>query len=272
MISFPQIEIPENLHFRVTRVLALQILEAERESRALVFPNEAELCQQLGVSRTILREAVKVLADKGMIEARQKLGTRARPRAAWNQLDPDILGWWAELGPDARFLRDLCEVRLAIEPTASGFAAVRATAEEIEVIGRCLKLREAKTKASNFAEAVDFNLEFHSAVAAACHNALIEQLNRAISRPLRIALSYTTGLYASDELDIAAHRQLYEAICNHDSMKARAAAERIVGFAMLGVEEMTRLEKNSKIKKERLVSLRTPSHAHSKRRPAIAAS
>jgi len=56
-----------------------------------------------------------------------------------------------------------------------------------------LKLREAKVRASNFSEAVDLNLEFHSAIAAACHNSLLEQLNRAISRPLRIALSYTTG-------------------------------------------------------------------------------
>jgi len=236
----------ENLHSRVTRTLALQVLEAERDSRSLVFPNEAELCHQLGVSRTILREAVKVLADKGMIESRQKLGTRARPRTAWNQLDPDILGWWAELGPDAHFLRDLCEVRLAIEPTASGFAAVRATADEIEAIGRCLKLREARVKASNFAQAVDLNIEFHSAVAAASHNSLIEQLSRAISRPLRIALSYTTGLHASDVLDIAAHQQLYEAICTHHSMKARAVAERIVGFAMLGVEEAILLEGRSK--------------------------
>ena len=237
---------PENLHSRVTRVLAHQVLEAERNSRSLVFPNEAELCHQLGVSRTILREAVKVLADKGMVEARQKLGTCARPRTAWNQLDPDILGWWAELGPDTHFLRDLCEVRLAIEPTASGFAAVRATSGEIEAIGRSLKLREAKVKASNFGEAVDLNLKFHTAVAAACHNSLLEQLNRAISRPLRIALSYTTGLHTSDVLDIAAHRQLYEAICDHDSMKARAAAERIVGLAMLGVEEVILLEERRK--------------------------
>jgi DNA-binding FadR family transcriptional regulator len=265
MTSFPHIKIPENLHNRVTRVLALQILEAERESRPLAFPNEAELCQQLGVSRTILREAVKVLADKGMVEARQKLGTRARPRTAWNQLDPDILGWWAELGPDTHFLRDLCDVRLAIEPTASGFAAVRATSGEIEAIGECLKLREAKVKASNFAEAVDLNLEFHSAVAAACHNSLLEQLNRAISRPLRIALSYTTGLHASDVLDITAHRQLYEAICKRDSMKARAAAERIVGFAMIGVEEVIELEEKSKGKKVSAAASQAPLNAHSRR-------
>jgi DNA-binding FadR family transcriptional regulator len=265
MISFPQIKVPENLHSRVTRVLALQVLEAERDSRSLVFPNETELCHQLGVSRTILREAVKVLADKGMVEARQKLGTCAKPRTAWNQLDPDILGWWAELGPDTHFLRDLCEVRLAIEPTASGFAAVRATSDEIEAIGRYLKLREAKVKASNFGEAVDLNLEFHSAVAAACHNSLLEQLNRAISRPLRIALSYTTALHASDVLDIAAHRQLYEAICTHDSMKARAAAERIVGFAMLGVEEVILLEERRKVERAGAVTTRASSRSASQR-------
>ena len=155
------------------------------------------------------------------------------------------------MGPDSHFLRDLCDVRLAIEPTASGFAAVRASSDEIEAIGRCLKLREAKVKDSNFVEAVGLNLEFHSAIAAACHNSLLEQLNRAISRPLRIALSYTTGLHASDVLNIAAHRQLYEAICNHDAMKARAAAERIVGFAMLGVEEVILLEERSKAEKGR---------------------
>ena len=259
MILFPQIEMPENLHSRVTRVLALQVLEAERDSRPLVFPNEAELCHQLGVSRTILREAVKVLADKGMVEARQRLGTRAKPRAAWNQLDPDILGWWAELGPNTHFLHDLCDVRLAIEPTASGFAAVRASADEIESIGRCLKLREAKVKASSYAEAVDLNLEFHLAIAAACHNSLLEQLTRAISRPLRIALSYTTGLHTADALDIVAHRQLYEAICNHDSMRARAAAERIVGFAMLGVEEVILLEERSKVESADPVTARTSS-------------
>ena len=146
MNAFPRIAVPENLHDRVTRTLALQILEAEREARPLIFPNEAELCLQLGVSRTILREAVKVLADKGMVEVRQRLGTRALPRSAWNQLDPDILGWRAELGPDAGFLLELCEVRLAIEPTAAGFAAVRATADEVAAIGRCLEAREKRRR------------------------------------------------------------------------------------------------------------------------------
>lgn len=250
---------PEKLHGKVTRALALQVLEAARELRELTFPNEANLCVQLGVSRTILREAIKVLADKGMVEVRQRSGTKAKPRASWNQLDPDILGWWAESKPDARFLRELCEVRLAIEPTASGFAAVRASEDEVKAIGHCLDLREAKLKASHLQQAIDLGLDFHSAVIAASHNPLLEQLNRAIRKPLRIALAYTTGLHTSDLVDIVAHRDLFEAIRRRDAMKARKAGEKIVGLAMLSVEEAIRLEdkRNSK------AAVR-PVHAHTR--------
>ena len=251
MTVFPRIEIPENLHSRVTRVLALQVLEAERDSRELLFPNEADLCLQLGVSRTILREAVKVLADKGMVEVRQRLGTRSKPRTEWNQLDPDILGWWA-VGADTRFLRELCEVRLAIEPTAAGFAAVRAIQQELDQIGRLLEDREAKLKNQRADEAVDAELEFLAAVVAASRNPLLEQLNRSIRRPLQTALAYTTGWRASDLVDIGAHRQLFQALRRHDGVKARSAAEKIVGLAMLSIEEAIRREDKAGLRKKTL--------------------
>lgn len=217
-------------------MLAVRVLEAERASQQLAFPNEAELCLQLGVSRTIVREAVKVLEDKGMVEVRPRSGTRARPRAEWNLLDPDILGWQAELGPDARFLRDLCEVRLAIEPTVSGFAALRASGEEIEAIGECLEQRESQSATADREAAIDLDLGFHAAVVAACHNALLQQLSASIRKPFRTALSYTTRIPASEELGLAVHRRLYEAITHRDPLTARAAAEEIVGLAMLSVE------------------------------------
>jgi DNA-binding FadR family transcriptional regulator len=200
----------------------LQVLEAEREGRHLLFPNEAELCLQLGVSRTILREAVKVLADKGMVEVRQRLGTRSKPRDSWNQLDPDILDWRAETRPDARFLRELYEVRLAIEPTAAGFAAVRASDDEIGAIGRLLEQREEFLKKSQSEAASDAGLDFHSAVVAASHNPLLEQMNRAIRGPTRTALAYTTGWRTSDLIDIAALRHLFQALQRRDAMKAHA--------------------------------------------------
>ena len=185
--TFSRIEAPENLHGRVIRSLALRVIEAERASEPIVFPNEAGLCEQLGVSRSILREAVKVLADKGMLEVRPRSGTRARPRAEWNLLDSDILAWETQSHPDAAFLRDLCEVRLAIEPTACGFAALRGTPEEIAELGRCLERREAMAGVVTPDEAICLDLQFHAAVVTASHNVLFQQLSRAIREPFRAA-------------------------------------------------------------------------------------
>ncbi len=232
--------IGENLHHRVTRALAIRVLEAERAGETLNFPNEAELCGQLGVSRTIVREAVKVLADKGMLAVRPRSGTSSKPRSEWNLLDPDILGWQAELQPDGRILRDLCEVRLAIEPVAAGFAALRASPKEVATIGRCLEALESK--AFDAGSGIEPALQFHAAVVAACHNPLLQQLSAAIRHPFRTALAYAARLRASGELGLAAHRSLFEAISRRDPLKARAAADEIVGLAMLMVEEVLRYE------------------------------
>ncbi len=245
-----RVEAPENLHGCVTRTLAFRVLDAERASEQLVFPNEAELCRQLGVSRTIVREAVKVLADKGMLEVRPRSGTRARARSEWNLLDPDILSWQSQLQPDGRFLRDLCEVRLAIEPISSGFAALRATSKEIAEIGRCLEQREAGAETSDPDRALDLDLEFHASVVAASHNPLLRQLMSAIRGPFRTALAYTSRLRGSEVLGLTAHRSLFEAISRRDPLKARAASEEIVGLAMLAVEEVIRSEQKQRRKSE----------------------
>lgn len=240
MTSFAPIQAPENLHACVTRTVALRVLEADRSSERVAFPNEAELCQQLGVSRSILREAIKVLVDKGLVEVRPRSGMRSRPREEWNLLDPDILAWQAQLQPDPRFLLDICEVRLAIEPTASGFAAVRATPEDLNAIQQCLERREAAGKTGDREQAIETDLEFHSAVVKASHNPLFRQLSASIREPFRVALSYTLRLRASAALDLAAYRALEDAIRRHHPLKARAASERIVGYAMVAVEQVTR--------------------------------
>jgi GntR family galactonate operon transcriptional repressor len=238
--TFARIAAPERLHDRVTRTLALRILDAERGGEQATFPNEAELCRQLGVSRTILREAIKVLAAKGMLEVRPRSGTHARPRTEWNLLDPDVLAWQAQVRPDPRTLRDICEVRLSIEPIASGFAALRATPEEIAEIGKCLEEKEAGSARPE--AVIDADLRFHAAVVAASHNPLLQQLSAATRQPFRTALSFTSRLPASEALSLTAHRALAEAIRRRDPLKARAAAEEIVGLAMLEVEEGIRSE------------------------------
>jgi GntR family transcriptional regulator, galactonate operon transcriptional repressor len=240
--KFRRVAAPEKLHARVTHTLARRLIEAEDIGGVLLFPNEAQLCQQLGVSRSILREAVKVLADKGMVQVRPRSGTRSRPRSEWNLLDPDILCWQAETRPDARFLREICEVRLGIEPTASGFAAVRATPGQIAEMGAALDQRES-LDGSDTDALVESNLRFYETVVAASQNPIFRQLSASIRMPMRVALSFTAHVPASQALEREANRTLYEAIVRRDPPAAKTAAEEIVGFAMLAVEEVIRRER-----------------------------
>jgi GntR family galactonate operon transcriptional repressor len=239
-----------NLHSRITQVLARRVIESERDRRLVLFPKEADLCHQLGVSRTILRESMKVLADKGLIEMKPHAGTRSKPRSQWRLLDPDILAWQAEGRPDARFLLDLCEVRLAIEPTAAGFAAVRATEEDLGVIEACLRDREAKAATANLDEIIDLDLRFHTGVVAASHNPLLEQLCAIIRHPFRTALSYTSRFPSHLKLGLEAHHVLLESLRRHDPLGARRAAEEVVGLAMLAVEEAARHQESHPRAKE----------------------
>ncbi len=166
----------------------------------------------------------------------------ARPKSDWRLLDPDILAWQAELEPDPQFLRDLCEVRLAIEPTASGFAAVRATTEEINEIALCLARRETLAQDARSNEIIDADLAFHAAVVAASHNPLLQHLSGVIRHPFRTALLYTSRFPANIALGLEAHFKLLKALSAHDPLAARRAAEETVGLAMVAVEEIIRAQ------------------------------
>ena len=95
------------------------------------------LADEVTVSRTAYREALKFLTSKGLIEAKPKTGTRVRPRGEWNLLDPDILRWSLQAGPSLDFARDLFELRRTIEPEATRLAALRHSDEDLAQHWRC---------------------------------------------------------------------------------------------------------------------------------------
>jgi len=239
LTRFERILAPESLHVRVTRTLGRQVIRADQESTQIIFPNENGLCEQLGVSRTILREALKVLADKGMIEVRPRSGMRSLPRSNWNLLDPDILAWQSEENPDAGFLRDLCEIRLAMEPTAAGFAAVRANAEDMAEIEAALN-RRVTADGKRIEDLIDLDLQLHACIMKASHNRLFQYLSEAIREPFRVALSYTLRSAAVRSLEVTAHQLLVDAIRRRDPLAARDAADKVVANLMVAVEHVIR--------------------------------
>ena len=113
-----------SLHGQVAHQIGERILRGDI-APGQSLPNEADLSEELNVSRTALREAIKVLAAKGLLESRPKTGTRVRSRDNWNMLDPDVLAWLFADGPNAAASEMLFEIREIFEPSAAAMAATR---------------------------------------------------------------------------------------------------------------------------------------------------
>jgi len=208
------------LHAQVAREIGLQIIEGELPPGA-VLPNEADFGMQLGVSRTALREAVKVLAAKGLLEVRRKTGTRVRPRHDWNALDPDVLNWLFSGKGFALGMPDLLELRLIIEPSGARLAAQRATDENLTEIENALGAME--TAIEDSATSVEADLHFHLAVLDATHNAFMRPFGALIQEALRASFKLTNRDRPAFERSLRRHRDVFEAIRRRDPEGAEAA-------------------------------------------------
>jgi DNA-binding FadR family transcriptional regulator len=217
---------PHTTHAHVVDHLGLRILSGEAQPGA-VLPVEADLAQQLGVSRGALREAVRVLVAKGLLEVRPRTGTRVRAREDWNFLDRDVLRWQQQTDQN-RLLRNLTELRHAVEPEAARLAATRAGDDELT------ELREAygaMRSAVDDADVDRFNaadLAFHRALLRASGNDLFGSLEQAIEVSLResfIALSATPG---ASKAVLPLHRAVLDAVVARDPDLAVVAAHRVV--------------------------------------------
>jgi len=188
-----------------------------------ILPGDAELIAGLGVSRTVLREAMKTLAAKGMVQAKARIGTRILPRSHWNMFDADVLSWHLEHGVDEGFLTALSEMRLALEPAMAAHAATRRTDEEVarlyEVADR---MAEPTLTAAAFAQA---DLRLHLLVAVASANPFMRSISSLTEAAL--ALSFRLSSPAADpdrQRDAALrHRRIVDAIRDRDPEAARDA-------------------------------------------------
>jgi DNA-binding FadR family transcriptional regulator len=216
----------DGLHGRVVHAIGRQILRGE------IRPGEVVPLQPgLRASRTVLREAIKVLAAKGLVESRPKTGTRVRPRRSWNLLDPDVLAWQREGAPPAPFLRKLTEVRSIVEPAAAELAAQRATARELAGMEDAFRTMEAALdgRDPDF-ESFDLaDMRFHRAILEGCHNDVLEQMSGVVFGALLVSFRATSRLPGSAKASLPKHRAILEAIRSRDPHMAAQAMKRLVG-------------------------------------------
>lgn len=208
------------LHGAVVHEIGVRILSGELRPGDLL-PAEDELTGELSVSRTVLREAIKVLAAKRLIESKPKTGTRVRPRHEWNLLDPDVLAWQLEAGPDRRFLEDTLELRRLIEPKAARLAAERATEAQVAALEEsCKQMGAAGEDMELFMQP---DLRFHSLLLEASGNELLEHMVDIVGSVLRTLFTVTSR--PRGELGQAAglHAAIVEAIRAQDPEAAEQA-------------------------------------------------
>lgn len=205
-----------------------------------ILPRDGELQQYYGVSRTVMREALKTLAAKGMVQPKAKIGTRVLSRQSWNLFDPDILQWHAEVGAvDAKFLFSLSEMRLALEPEAAALAALRRTDDQVvEIYTWVDKMGEPTVSGQDF---VDYDLRFHVTVAEASQNPFM----RSISALIEVALAATFRVSSpipntkQHKLTVQRHRAIAEAIEMGNSEAARQAMRKVIQEGVDRVSEVT---------------------------------
>jgi len=190
------------------------------------FPNEADLGREFGASRSVIREAVKSLAAKGLLESRTRIGIRVLPPGQWNLLDLDVLGWRYAAMPPRAFFRELFEIRRVIEPEASALAAERATAEDIAAIERSFAVM-ARIEADNTTdEAIVADLDFHRSILAAAHNDLLLQMGKLIGVGLLVSYRLSMDQYT---LFVGRHLDVLNAIRRRRPQTARRMMERLLG-------------------------------------------
>ena len=194
------------------------------------FPVEAELCRQFGVSRSVLREAVKMLTAKGLLGARPRQGTWVQPEANWNLLDPDVLSWMLERKFSPALLIEFTEIRLAVEPTGAALAARVAGPKEKAAVRAAIERMEAAERGDD--DPLESDIAFHVAVLHASGNKFYAQLSDLIATALRFSIRTTNRYKGVPRASVADHKKVADAVIAGKPAAAQEAMRRLIQEAL----------------------------------------
>ncbi len=214
----------------VLDTLGLKIVSGELAAGALL-PAETALARSLGLSRPSLREGLRALARKGLVDARTRRGTLVNDKAFWNVLDADVLRWIAAAPPDAAFFMELLDLRAIFEPAAARLAAARATPQQILAIEGAFRAMAASLP-GDVEGCCQHDLVFHELIIAATGNRLLIRIAAAIRTALLAAFRLSSNARESYENSLAEHWAVAAAIRRRNPDDAeRAMRDLLAGTA-----------------------------------------
>lgn len=219
----------QNLTYRIVQALGVAVVSGVYSDKK-PFPIEADLCKQYGASRSVLREAVKMLTAKGLLSARPRQGTWVQPEESWNLLDPDVLRWLLERKPSYALLREFAQVRLAVEPKAAAQAALVATPEMKAAIRRAIDAMAQADRDED--DPLPSDIAFHLAVLHASGNRFYAQLSGVTESALRISIRMQNRYKGVRRASVPDHKKISDAILAGDAVTAEVATRDLIQEAL----------------------------------------
>jgi DNA-binding FadR family transcriptional regulator len=224
-----------NLSEQVTNELGKAII-SEKYQAGSNLPTEAQLCEKYQVSRTAIREAVKMLSAKGLISSKPRQGIRVEPSENWNLYDIKVLNWMLNSSPSLFVLKEFLQVRMAIEPQAAALAARNGDKELILLIKDALDEMDS-TAIIDEASMYDSDLAFHTAILQASGNRFFAQLKEFIRTALAVSIQHTTQAKGNRVGIVEEHAKVYNAIASGDSESAKNFMEYLIHEAMVFIDK-----------------------------------
>jgi DNA-binding FadR family transcriptional regulator len=225
------------LHGTIARDIGIRIVSGVYQPGD-ILNGEVAASDELRVSRTAYREAVRILAAKGLVESRPKVGTRVSARAQWHLLDPDVLSWIFTTEPAEALVTGLFELRKIVEPEAAALAAARRSDEQLAIMAAALKDMAFHTLATPAGR--DADQEFHSALLDASRNPFLISLTSGVAAAVAWTTVFKQRKNPLRRNPIPDHKRVYDAIAAGDSGAARAAMAKLVDMAYLDTRRSQR--------------------------------
>ena len=223
--------IGRNLTYGMLDDLGREIVTGGYKGRS--FPTEAELAKSHGVSRSVTREAMKMLAAKGLVSARPRQGTAVRPSVHWNLFDPDVLRWLLEREFSIDLLRHFTQLRIAIEPEAAALAArYGEVADHAAIAAGLARMADADGGAG---DALEADLAFHVAVLRAAKNPFYGQFKDVVATALSTSIRFTNTI-TGHSASMTEHGAVADAILARDADAARVAMRALIGNVLTLIE------------------------------------
>lgn len=223
-----------SITFDVTHFLGRDILSG-RYPPGSTLPNEADISEKFAVSRSAVREAVKMLAAKGLVESRPRRGTTVTPSSGWNFFDREVLLWLREGNPNPAIIVELLQLRLGVEPQAAGLAARHGSDSQLAAVAKAYENMERA--ADGAVDPVSADGAFHEAIIVATGNRFFQPFGTLIRTALLVTAPTTNSIFGHSVGDLVAHKAVLDALTARSGEEASGMMRTMLSDVLDAVEE-----------------------------------